>query len=311
MHVRVCALHQLEQFEATAKRSRRPSTTRADLEAKNVLLLGWRREWDKDPFRFRDRVVDICSGLGPGSTLMVVTDLDPGYFEQRFMDPNSPSLDSKSGSYPGIKFRDRSGDGVVSGWVPDGQMTTVLFVQADPLNTTEMEAILSKADFSTAICLGSVSMCDGGHKGMPPLNAHARDCRVLQIMLVLRMVTENLGHTMHIIAENNIDQTSSLGRTFQRSTFGCIMPFFFTPTLVPNNRGLSFFSINFPWHTHCTLRCPSALGPHTETTLGQQEPDFINTQAIIARCLVMNLAYPQVRSKHLNHTCFDRCLICL
>jgi hypothetical protein len=35
------------------------------------------REWDKDPFRFRDRVVDICSGLGPRSTLTVVTDMDP------------------------------------------------------------------------------------------------------------------------------------------------------------------------------------------------------------------------------------------
>ena len=25
------------------------------------------------------------------------------------------------------------------------------------------------------------------------------------------------------------------------------------------------------------------------------EPDFINTQAIVARCLVMNLAYPQIQ----------------
>ena len=64
------------------------------------------------------------------------------YFEKRFMDPSNPSLDSKLGAYPGTKFRRQqpqergpggSGGGREAaerlGWVPDGQLTTVLFAQ--------------------------------------------------------------------------------------------------------------------------------------------------------------------------------------
>jgi hypothetical protein len=38
-----------------------------------------------------------------------------------------------------------------------------------------------------------------------------------------------------------------------------------------------------------------AVVPSTIRSGGGHEPDFINTQAIIARCLVMNLAYPQIQ----------------
>jgi hypothetical protein len=114
-----------------------------------------------------------------------------------------------------------------------------------------MEAVIAKAAFCTCICLGSVSVKDGGMDNAVGLAPIARDSRVIQMMLILRAVTEELGQTMHVIAENNMDQTSSL-----------------------------------------------ALGPHTEGAGGMQEPDFINTQAIIARCLVMNLAYPEVWKAH-------------
>ena len=42
------------------------------------------------------------------------------------------------------------------------------------------------------------------------------------------------------------------------------------------------------------------LGPRAKVG---KEPDFVNTQAIIARCLIMNLAYPQV----LDGSSIDRC----
>lgn len=90
--------------------------------------------------------------------------------------------------------------------------------------------------YSTAIVLGS-----GPSVSLP---AAICDSRVLQMMLILRKLTEDGEQTMHVIGENSVDQTSQL-----------------------------------------------ALGPHV-TSLS--DADFVNTQAIIARTLVLNLAYPQV-----------------
>jgi len=90
--------------------------------------------------------------------------------------------------------------------------------------------------YSTAIVLGS-----GPSVSLP---AAICDSRVLQMMLILRKLTEDGEQTMHVIGENSVDQTSQL-----------------------------------------------ALGPHV-TSLS--DADFVNTQAIIARTLVLNLAYPQI-----------------
>jgi len=97
----------------------------------------------------------------------------------------------------------------------------------------------SALSFDTAICLGSVV---GKH-----LAPAARDARVLSMLLVLRSLAKP-GQGMHVIAENQQDQTSGLA----------VCP--------PTNDGAS------------------------------HEPDFINTQAIIARSLVQNLAYPQMQA---------------
>jgi hypothetical protein len=77
------------------------------------------------------------------------------------------------------------------------------------------------------------------------LSPTCQDGRSLQLLLGLRQVCIELGQTMHVIAENERDQTSTL-----------------------------------------------ALGPqHGEET---PAPDFINTQGLVARILVFNLAFPQV-----------------
>lgn len=103
-----------------------------------------------------------------------------------------------------------------------------------------MEKVVTARLYSTAIVLGS----SAGQN----LDSTVRDSRVLQIMLILRSLTEGLpgkpGKTMHIVGENSLDQTSKL-----------------------------------------------ALGPRTTAT---SESDFVNVQAIIARSLVMNVAYPQM-----------------
>jgi hypothetical protein len=100
-----------------------------------------------------------------------------------------------------------------------------------------VKVLLDKETFNTAICLGSVV----GKK----LSAASRDSRIMSMFLILRKLTENNETTMHVIAENQQDQTSYLA--------------------VPPRIGLD-----------------------------SREPDFINTPAIVARSLVMNLAYPQI-----------------
>ena len=127
--------------------------------------------------------------------------------------------------------------GGTSGSTLDGTSATVLHIYGDPVNENQMRACLGTTLFCTAIVLGSTPEEDS-------LKADLRDTRVLQVMLILRKVTEELGQTMHVIGENWIDQTSNL-----------------------------------------------ALGPHATPNSAS---DFINIQAIIARTLVMNLAYPQV-----------------
>lgn len=103
-----------------------------------------------------------------------------------------------------------------------------------------MAKVVTARVYSTAIVLGS----SAGKN----LDSTVRDSRVLQMMLILRSLTEGRpgkpGKTMHVIGENSLDQTSKL-----------------------------------------------ALGPRTTAT---SESDFVNVQAIIARSLVMNVAYPQM-----------------
>ena len=67
-------------FEAEAARlggnARRLSIVENDLELKNVIICGWRREWSVDPARFAARVKNVCSGLAPESTITTINPLD-------------------------------------------------------------------------------------------------------------------------------------------------------------------------------------------------------------------------------------------
>ena len=115
---------------------------------------------------------------------------------------------------------------------------TIKHLSGDPCDEKYLQELIgSETIYSTAIVLGS-------GPGKTELSAEVRDSRVLQMMLILRKLTEAKNQTMHVVGENAVDQTSQL-----------------------------------------------ALGPHV-TKLS--DADFVNTQAIIARTLVLNLAYPQV-----------------
>ena len=104
--------------------------------------------------------------------------------------------------------------------------------------------------FDTAICLGSVAQDED-------LSSAAADSRILSCLLCLRKLSAERAEaavakglppppTLHVVAENQEDQTASLA-------------------VVPRTFGSG------------------------------HEPDFVNTQAIIARSLAINLAYPEIQ----------------
>lgn len=117
-----------------------------------------------------------------------------------------------------------------------------------------LECIAKQPDgvhFTSAICLGAIIGRD-----VPP---HAQDARILSMLMILRQVAakHKAPFPMHIIAENNEDQTSSLA---------------VVPSASAANKQQA-----------------------EEGVRKSSEPDFINLQAIIARSLTMNLAYPQIQ----------------
>jgi len=221
----------------------------------HVLLCGWRHEWSTDISRFKQRFVDICVGLSPGSSVTCLNVMACEDFDQMLLGSKKGfERLAEQGGGQGLgegKGTDRSAahEGLYEGgWVlNDGDPhharqchgVVVRHHHADPIKFDEVAPLLESRDFDTAIVLGSVVA-----RVIP---AASRDARVLSCLLILRALAKP-EKPMHIIAENCMDQTSGL-----------------------------------------------AVVPSRIRSSGGHEPDFINTQAIIARCLVMNLAYPQIQ----------------
>jgi len=91
------------------------------------------------------------------------------------------------------------------------------------------------------------------------LDSCARDSRVLATLLVLRTVCQRRHLTLHCVAENQQDQTSLLA---------------LAPPKVFEGQHAGF--------------------EHSEDHPAVHESDFVNTQAIVARSLAMNVAFPQM-----------------
>ena len=226
-----------QSFDEGSSPDKSPSGTRArapsilnmeDMEqneVKNVLVCGWRREWDLEPERFASRLRDISRGLAEGSTVTILNQKpakgEPGCLGERVM--------SAQHGYAPLP-------GDAEGFTLAGCVAAIYHEKGDATDVDQLEALLSRGQFCTAICLGSSVFTH--------LSPTARDTRVLQMLLALRTVTKKRRITMHVIAENTLDQTSTL-----------------------------------------------ALGPYSTN---KRHPDFVNTQAIVARALCMNLCYPQI-----------------
>jgi hypothetical protein len=188
---------------------------------KRVLLCGWRQVWDDEPIRVKILLAELFSGLAPGSTVTFATRKPRADFEELFL--NADLGWTKNGEDFGIEGHAFKG-------------LTIHHYHCDPVKMKDMEALFKIRTFDTAVVLGTAAGLD-----MP---AASRDSRVLTILLILRSLSHQHGHTIHVVAENQQDQTATLAVT-------------------PRNNGY--------------------------------DPDFVNTQAIIARTLVMNLAYPEIQ----------------
>lgn len=211
-------------------KTRRKSESASSLAKKganiHVLLCGFRVEWVNDVRRFKNRLKDLAVSLAPGSTVTCLNLKAREDFDAMLVNSN-------------LGF-ERTDDG---GWtVEEGDLAgiTVKHHQGDSTKYDDVAPLFNDGrKFDTVIVLGSIV----GRS----LSPEARDARVLSTLLILRTLAE-VGHAVHIIAEQQLDQTANLA-------------------VMPPSKGVMKRSC---------------------------ETDFINTQTIVSRVLVMNLTYPQI-----------------
>jgi hypothetical protein len=189
---------------------------------KDVVICGWRGIWDFEPIRVKRLLADLYDGLAPGTTVTFATRKPRDKFEKSFEQVKNFNLRKKGENY----FLEES---IFEGLI-------IRHYHADPVKMKDMEGLFKKYTFDTAIVLGTAAGLD--------LPAASRDSRVLSILLILRSLSMSANSALHIVAENQQDQTATLA-------------------VAPKSNGY--------------------------------DPDFVNTQAIIARTLVMNLAYPEIQ----------------
>lgn len=149
-------------------------------EIKHVLICGWRQVWDDDPKRIKERLADLYSELGKGSTVTFATRKARNEFNHLIMQNKS------------LKFKIKEHNWIIDDLIFDG--LEIRHFECDPVKINDMERLFSSRTFQTAIVLGTAS-------GLIMPDA-ARDSRVLTILLILRRVSKLQGQTLHVVAEN-------------------------------------------------------------------------------------------------------------
>jgi len=191
-------------------------------EAQHVLVMGWRPEWNAVPASFRGRLRDISDGLPLGSTVTCLNVKTQREFDELLCTHKGThkgsKLKTKNVAWP-VNKEEAAGGGFESGWNINGgsgdRTFQIFHFCGDPVHFESVAALLKSPAapvYDTAICLGNVVGAD--------LSADARDSRVLSMFLILRQLTEHdpkwSGRSIHIISENQIDQTAHLAVTPKR-----------------------------------------------------------------------------------------------
>ena len=208
----------------------------------NLLVCGWRHVWEDSPRRLFARIAEVAKQRLAGSEIIFVNAVPPGEFG---------NIMREAGLRP-------AGDGRYALPQPY-EGVTVRHVHGDAAKPAVLTPIVNDVTVNTAIVLGT--------QANVRLSGHHRDTRVLNILLLLRMLwaTKNEGVPMHVVGENTEDMTARLALAPKRA------------------RGSG----------PCVANASASTKP-TATTL-EHEPDFVNSQALTARALVQTLAYPLIQ----------------
>jgi hypothetical protein len=206
-------------------------TIESELKTKQkVLVAGWRPVWSLEPSRLRSRLHDIARSAAKGSYVCFLNQMDtdgPNSFSERVEGVGEP-----------LPPNERRPEGWAKGWsLPGFPNLKVYHRKGNASREGDLEPILrDPTALQVAIVLGSQQGVD--------LLPSSMDTRVLSIMLILKHMTAAWPVKLHVISENQLDQTADVAVTPGGATF---------------------------------------------------DPDFVNTQAFTARCLVVALAYPRLQ----------------
>merc|ERR1712070_1092597 len=224
-----------------------------------ILVCGWRPPWTTDQKRLKRRIQDVAQHLAPGSSITFINSLDPNKFDDLLVrvvgaKDTTPGRELEPEDSPCTKYRkafelEEKYPGI-----------TVYHVAGNAASYADLSPLLNCGEghrFNTAIVLGTqaVQQAGGVAKQLPP---HSQDTRVLTILLQLRHCTKVWKEPLHIITENQEDQTEKLA---------------VVPKVKEEN-----------------------VAEQKSDVAQSHKSDFINTQAIYARALTMALAYPQMQS---------------
>jgi len=185
--------------------------------------------WETEPARLRSRLQDLARNAANGSYVCFLNQLEtsgPGSFSE---------------CLKGIAERLDSGEKKLPGWTQgwtfiDNPNLIIYHSKGNATREDDLEPILRSRKLDVVIVMGTQA-----GKSLPP---SSMDTRALSIMLLLKHMTADWPHKLHIVSENQLDQTADVAVT----------------------PGGAFI-----------------------------EPDFVNTQAFTARCLVAALAYPRLQ----------------
>ena len=165
-------------------------TPHASMQA---LICGWRPVWTDESKRLRARVEQITLGMGAGSAVYFINAVPEDLFKR---------LIEVECGFSAATFSDGK-----AGWAT-AQGVELRHVPGDAADQEDLEPLVHAISFDVAIVLGSQARAAGD--ALSPANM---DTRVLDILLLLRHVhatSPNPNKYLHVIGENNVDETAML-----------------------------------------------------------------------------------------------------
>ena len=227
----------------------------------------------------RRRIADVAVSLAPGSNLVFMNSLREDKFDE-LMNEVVGAREQSDAALPGSTYR--KAFQLDPQEFPD---INIFHVPGNAANYQECQDLLSvdpKYRFNTAIVLGTqaVQQAGGVAKQLPP---HSQDTRVLSILLILRELSQNWDEPLHIITENQEDQTELLA---------------ITPRIASLSGTVASIEPDFINVCSPGKRYPQDLAHHVCYVL--HLCCLIQTQAIYARALTMTMAYPQMANSILE-----------